>query len=181
MPASDSGISAAGGSSRQAVSAIVRGDEKGDAGLRRDAGDDIAFEIDRKGTCVAPSAAFFCLGCEDRARAKYRAFEGADLPGESSHAGLERFRSRPAMVDGHDLCRYDDVTRAQMRRQGAGNAEADQAIRPPDRAFDERGRAFPVSRADHNGKSRRARDLRFRREAGGAEHGRQSVHPHLPK
>jgi hypothetical protein len=141
------------------------GDEKGDAGLRRDAGDDIAFEVDRKGTRVTPSAAFFCLGCEDRSGAEHRAFEGADLPGESGHAGLEMFRCRPTVADGHNLSRYYDITRAQIRRQGAGNTEAHQAIRALNRFLDESGRALPVSGADHDGKSRRARDLRFRGEA----------------
>ena len=113
----------------------------------------------------APGAAFFCLGCEDRSGAEHRAFEGADLPGESSYAGLEMFRCRPTVVDGHNLSRYYDITRAQMRRQGAGNTKAHQTIRALDRVLDESGRALPVSRADHDGKSRRARDLRFRGEA----------------
>jgi hypothetical protein len=68
-----------------------------------------------------------------------------------------------------------------MRCQSARNTEAHQAIRVLDGVLDESSRAFPVSCADHNRKSCRARYLCFCSEARGAEHGRQSVHPHLPK
>ena len=92
MPASESGIRAAGGEFSPGGIGNRARDEKGDAGLRGDAGDNVALEIDGEGACVAPSAIFFFLGCEDRARSEYRAFKGADLARESGHTHLERFR-----------------------------------------------------------------------------------------
>ena len=58
-------------------------DEKGDAGLRGDAGDDLAFEIDGKGACIAPGAALVCLGCEDRARPRTPRPRRRRSPGQS--------------------------------------------------------------------------------------------------
>jgi hypothetical protein len=67
-----------------------------------------------------------------------------------------------------------------MRRQGAGNTKAHQAVSALDCFFDESGGSFPISGADHNRESGSPRNLRFSGETGGTEHGRQSAHPHLP-
>ena len=73
-------------------------DEEWNAGLRCDAGYDIAFEIDGERTGFSPGAALIRLGRKDCTSPEHRALKSADLPGKIRHTGLKPLIDPPATV-----------------------------------------------------------------------------------
>ena len=176
-----SGISAAGGSSRVAGSAIVRNTRNGMPSGGGGARDDDAFEIDREGAGLAPGAALVVLGGENG--------RGRRAPGPRSRrsAAPTRVTSRvepllgpPAPV----LVRSTSVERTTSpgRRCGARAPAMPKLTRhlacgPRPRPG---RRCARVAGADDHREAGGARDSRLRGETGGAEHRCQCAHAQLP-
>ena len=125
-------------------------------------------------------------------RTAYSEYAAADRYKPLGPDDLERFGTT-AFLTGMDAESVEMLTRAHHEFMNRGDAESAARcgmrlglrmfmngevargtgwLSRARRVLDESGRALPVSRADDDGKSRCARDLRFGSETGSAEHRR---------